>query len=171
MIPALWDVALLQIVKVTFRRRIILLTFLGSSSGRNICMFFKTLLLISTSHSDFPSPGRNKTIRVSNAQTHIIFRFICNYCFIICVIIDFRVLFHPRYSFYFVCWKSILIWVICVSISLIYYPLLIYAFHLFTCEYMCSFLSTDKLTNIFINFLYVTVISNNIVFYISVWRS
>jgi hypothetical protein len=91
--------------------------------------------------------------------------------FIICVIIDFRVLFHPRYSFYFVCWKSILIWVICVSISLIYSPSLIYAFLLFTCEYMCSFLTTDMLTNIFINFFYVTVISNNIVFYISVWRS
>jgi len=112
LIQSLWDVALCQMLNVNLLMRIILLTFLGLSSGRNFCLFFKTLLFISRSLSCCPIPLCDKNKRV--------FKFWISYDFSDYLELLFYQLFHYWFLFSISCkmflftfvGKTILIWVI-----------------------------------------------------------
>ena len=119
----------------------------------------------------FQTPPCNKIKRAFKCW-NIIFQIIWNYCFYQLFYYWFSFFcFVKNVTFYFVLEKPSWFESISVSISLIFCPLRIFIFQYFTCQDKCSFLSLGKLTNIFINFFCVTVISNDIIFCISFCRS
>ena len=106
LIQSLWDVALCQLLKVNLLMRIILLTFLGSSNGRNFCLFFKTLLFISRSLSCCPIPLCDKNKKGFQILNLIWFfgLFVTTVLSVISLLI-FIFYFMQDVPFYF-CWKN-----------------------------------------------------------------
>jgi hypothetical protein len=154
----------------TFRRRIIFLTILGSNSGRNFACFSKVYYLFQNPIVIFQVHVVIKPKGFQMLTLILFFRLSVTTVFISWVIIDFQFLFLPRYSFLLCVGKLSWFESFCVSVYLIFNPLLISEFHFFACQEKCSFLSPDILTSNFIVYFYVTVISNNILSYISLCR-
>ena len=112
LIQSLCDVLLFQLVKITFCMRIILRTFLGSSSERNFAYFSKRYYLFQDPLVVVQVLFVIRTKGFSNCGSHIILRIIWNYCFISYLIIDFNFRFHARCSFLLFVGKTILFSVI-----------------------------------------------------------
>ena len=113
LIQAFGDVALSQLIKATFRRRIILLTYLGSRIGRNFTCFSKRYYLFQDPIVISQVPPCSKNKRAFKCwNSYYFFGLSGTTVFISYFIIDFHFIFRARCSFLPCVGKTILIWII-----------------------------------------------------------
>ena len=142
LIQALWNVALLKLVKGDFQQENNIAYISRIENWKKFCLLFQSVITYCKIPLGFPnSLFVIKPKLLSNAENIINFRIIWNYCFISCVIIDFHFVFRARFSFLIVLEKPSWSDSISVSIPIIFIPMRLSIIQFFTCQHKCSFLS------------------------------